>query len=77
MPGDVAGPPLIQINVPGCCQEKPFRQPQPASANHWMQAMRRNLQRVLVIYAVVVLILVIAAAFADDRPASRAIQEEV
>jgi type IV secretory pathway protease TraF len=41
-----------------------------------MHVMPRNLLRVLVIYSIVVLILAVAA-FADDRPASRAIQEEV
>ena len=34
------------------------------------------LLRVLVVYAIVVLMLAVAA-FADDRPANRAIQEEV
>ena len=38
--------------------------------------MLGNLLRVLIVYLVVVLVLT-AAAFADDRPAGRAIQEEV
>ena len=38
--------------------------------------MRRRLLRVLIFYMVVMLVL-IAAAFADDRPANQAIQEEV
>ena len=38
--------------------------------------MLRNLLRVLIVYSFVVLVLTVAA-FAEDRPASRAIQEEV
>ena len=38
--------------------------------------MRRRLLRVLVFYMVVMLVLTVAA-FADDQPADRAIQEEV
>ena len=38
--------------------------------------MLRNLLRVLVVYSAVILVLAVAA-FADDRPANRAIQEEV
>jgi len=38
--------------------------------------MRRRLLRVLIFYMVIMLVL-IAAAFADDQPADRAIQEEV
>jgi dienelactone hydrolase len=41
-----------------------------------MHVMLRNLLRVLIVYSFVVLVLAVAA-FADDRPASRAIQEEV
>ena len=41
-----------------------------------MHVMLRNLLRVLIVYSVLVLVLAVAA-FADDRPAGRAIQEEV
>src|SRR5947209_4309377 len=57
---------------------KPFHVPAAtASATRYRTTeMRRRLLRVLIFYMVVMLVL-IAAAFADDRPANQAIQEEV
>jgi dienelactone hydrolase len=68
---------LIQINVPGWRRENlQFTAATAAAAKYRSNAMLRNLLRVLVFYMVVILVLAVAA-FAEDQPVDRAIQEEV
>jgi dienelactone hydrolase len=68
---------LIQINVPNCRRESvSFPDCRICRGKFRTNAMLRHLLRVLVFYAVVTLVLAVAA-FADDQPANRAIQEEV
>jgi dienelactone hydrolase len=68
---------LIQINVPRCRPESLSRATATTpAARYRTEAMLRHSLSVFVVYTAAFLVLVVAA-FADEPPANRAIQEEV
>ena len=68
---------MIQINVTWSRQESFVASMATAGFDKTgMHVMLRNLLRVRIVYSLVLFVLTVAA-FAEDRPAGRAIQEEV